>query len=95
MVVDFEAMRRVTVNQLRQLGAEKVIAARDGKEALRFLRNQPINMELSDWNMPVMNGLELLKVMRSDPNFYTIPFIMITAEAERHHIEEAICSGVT
>lgn len=95
VVDDFEAMRRVTVNQLRQLGAEKIIAARDGKEALRFLRNQRIDMVLSDWNMPVMNGLELLKVMRSDPNFYGIPFIMITAEAERHHIEEAIASGVT
>ena len=95
VVDDFEAMRRVTANQLRQLGAEKIVTARDGKEALRFLRNQSIDFVLSDWNMPVMSGLELLKVMRSDPKLFTIPFIMVTAEAERPHIEEAIACGVT
>jgi CheY-like chemotaxis protein len=95
VVDDFEAMRRVTANQLRQLGAEKIVTARDGKEALRFLHSQPIDFVLSDWNMPVMSGLELLRVMRADPKLYTIPFIMITAEAERPRIEEAIASGVT
>lgn len=95
VVDDFEAMRRVNVNQLRQLGAEKVLAARDGKEALRFLNSQQVDVVLSDWNMPVMTGLELLKAMRASPKLYTIPFIMITAEAERPRIEEAIASGVT
>jgi hypothetical protein len=95
VVDDFEAMRRVTVNQLRQLGAEKIVTAKDGKEALRVLRSQAIHVVLSDWNMPVMSGLELLRVMRSDDKLFAVPFIMITAEAERHHIEEAIASGVT
>jgi len=95
VVDDFEAMRRVTANQLRQLGAEKIVTARDGKEALRFLRSQPIDFVLSDWNMPIMSGLELLQIMRADPKLFTIPFIMITAEAERPRIEEAIASGVT
>ncbi len=95
VVDDFEAMRRVTVNQLRQLGAEKIVTAKDGKEALRVLRSQAINVVLSDWNMPVMSGLELLNAIREDPKLYALPFIMITAEAERPRIEEAIACGVT
>lgn len=95
VVDDFEAMRRVTANQLRQLGAEKILTARDGKEAMRFLNSQHVDVVLSDWNMPVMSGLELLKTMRADPKLFTIPFIMITAEAERPRIEEAIACGVT
>jgi CheY-like chemotaxis protein len=95
VVDDFEAMRRVTANQLRQLGAEKILTARDGKEALRFLRSQAVDVVLSDWNMPVMSGLELLKEIRADGKLFTLPFIMITAEAERPRIEEAIACGVT
>ncbi len=95
VVDDFEAMRRVTVNQLRQLGAEKIITAKDGKEALRVLRSQAVDVVLSDWNMPVMSGLELLNAIREDPKLYALPFIMITAEAERPRIEEAIACGVT
>lgn len=95
VVDDFEAMRRVTVNQLRQLGAEKILTAVDGKAALRILKSQHIDMVLSDWNMPVMTGLELLKTMREDSKLFMLPFIMITAEAERTHIEEAIACGVT
>ncbi|MES2877878.1 MAG: response regulator [Pseudomonadota bacterium] len=95
VVDDFEAMRRVTANQLRQLGAEKIVTARDGREALRILRSQNVNVVLSDWNMPIMSGLELLKEIREDPKLFTLPFIMITAEAERPRIEEAIACGVT
>ncbi len=95
VVDDFEAMRRVTANQLRQLGAEKILTARDGKEALRFLRSQNVDVVLSDWNMPVMSGLDLLKEIRADGKLFTLPFIMITAEAERPRIEEAIACGVT
>ncbi|MBK9442993.1 MAG: response regulator [Comamonadaceae bacterium] len=95
MVDDFEAMRRSTVNQLRQLGAEKVLTAVDGKAALRILNNQPVDIVLSDWNMPVMSGLDLLQAMRADAKLFAMPFVMITAEAERQHIEEAIACGVT
>jgi len=95
VVDDFEAMRRITVNQLRQLGAEKIFTAKDGKEALRVLRSQSVNVVLSDWNMPVMSGLELLTAIREDPKLFALPFIMITAEAERPRIEEAIACGVT
>ena len=95
VVDDFEAMRRVTANQLRQLGAEKILTAKDGKEAMRILKSQPVDVVLSDWNMPIMSGLELLKAIREDSKLFAVPFIMITAEAERPRIEEAIACGVT
>lgn len=95
VVDDFDAMRRITVNQLRQLGAQNILSAKDGREALHILKSQPVNMVLSDWNMPVMSGLELLKAMREDPKLLGVPFVMITAEAERPRIEEAIACGVT
>lgn len=95
VVDDFETIRRVTANQLRQLGAEKIFTARDGKEALQYLKNQHIDLVLSDWNMPVMTGLELLKAVRGDAKLRALPFIMITAEAERPRVEEAIACGVT
>jgi two-component system sensor histidine kinase/response regulator len=95
VVDDFETMRRVTINQLRQLGAEKILIAKDGLEALRLLKSQTVHVVVSDWNMPVMNGLELLKKIRSDEKLFTLPFLMITAEAERHRVEEAVACGVT
>lgn len=95
VVDDFETMCKVTVNQLRMLGAERILTAKDGAEALRLLKSQHIDMVLSDWNMPVMSGLELLKAMRADAKLFALPFVMITAEAERHKVEEAIANGVT
>lgn len=95
VVDDFESMRRVTSDQLRQLGAEKIMTARDGKEALRLLKSLHVDMVLSDWNMPVMSGLELLKAVRADAKLFALPFIMVTGEAERPRIEEAIACGVT
>ncbi len=95
VVDDFEVMRKVNVNQLRQLGAESIYTAKDGAEAMRILHTHAVDIVLSDWNMPVMNGLELLKTMRADPKLHAIPLIMITAEAERHKVEEAVANGVT
>ena len=95
VVDDFETMCKVTVNQLRTLGAERILTAKDGAEALRILKAQHVDMVLSDWNMPVMTGLALLKAMRADPKLFALPFVMITAEAERHKVEEAIANGVT
>ena len=95
VVDDFEAMRRVTANQLRQLGAEKVLAARDGKEALRFLHSQRVDVILSDWNMPVMTGLDLLKKIRESTQYANLPVLMMTAETERHQVQIAIEAGVS
>jgi hypothetical protein len=94
VVDDFEPMRKVTASQLRSIGANSIITANDGAEALRVLKNKRVDMILSDWNMPVMTGLDLLKAVRADQKLAHLPFIMITAEAERYRIEEAIASGV-
>ena len=95
VVDDFEAMCKVTVSQLRQVGVEKVHTAKNGAEALRYLKSQPFDIVLSDWNMPVMSGIELLKAMRADPQLSALPFVLITAEAERNKVVEAIACGVT
>jgi two-component system sensor histidine kinase/response regulator len=95
VVDDFEAMRKVTVNQLRQLGVEQIHSAKNGAEALRMLKNHPVDVVFSDWNMPVMSGLELLQAMRDDQKLFAIPFVLITAEAERRKVEEAIAFGIS
>jgi len=95
VVDDFEPMRVVTSGQLREMGAIKILSAENGAEALRILQTRRVDIVLSDWNMPIMTGLELLKAVRADEKLMRIPFIMITAEAERHRIDEAIANCVT
>jgi two-component system sensor histidine kinase/response regulator len=94
VVDDFEVMRKVTTAQLRSLGAAQIFQAKDGAEALRLLNQQPFDLVLSDWNMPIMTGLELLIAVRASEKLSHIPFIMITAEAERERVVEAIAQGV-
>ncbi|MDP1634363.1 MAG: hybrid sensor histidine kinase/response regulator [Gallionellaceae bacterium] len=94
VVDDFEPMRKVTVSQLRSIGANNILTANNGAEALRVLQKNHVDIVLSDWNMPVMTGLELLKTVRADAGLAHLPFIMITAEAERYRIEEAIAGGI-
>ena len=95
VVDDFEPMRIVTSGQLRAMGAKTILAAENGAEALRILKNNRVDIVLSDWNMPLMSGIELLKSVRADVALTHLPFIMITAEAERYRIEQAIASGVS
>jgi two-component system sensor histidine kinase/response regulator len=95
VVDDVEPMRKVTAAQLGALGIGPVHLAASGIDALKLLRTQKIDLVLSDWNMPGMNGIELLGAMRADPAFERIPFVMITAEAQRSRIEDAIAQGVS
>jgi PleD family two-component response regulator len=95
VVDDFDSMRSVTTNQLRQLGVTNVIEAMNGASALKILNSQPISVILSDWNMPVMDGMDLLIAVRTNPKLCNLPFIMITAEAERERVMQAIQIGVT
>jgi len=95
VVDDVSAMRGATRSALRHIGAEHVLTASNGAEALKLLKSQPINVVLSDWNMPVMSGMELLAEIRSDPDLYPIPFIMTTAEGYRDRIQRAINAGVS
>jgi hypothetical protein len=95
VVDDFDSMRKVTINQLKQLGATRIVEAANGAEAAKILERQPITMVLSDWNMPVMTGLELLLSVRSNAKLFELPFLMITAEAERDRVQQAIQAGVS
>ena len=95
VVDDFEPMRKVTSGQLRAMGVSTIVTANNGVEALRMLQTRRVDIVLSDWNMPVMTGLELLKAVRADAKLWRLPFVMITAEAERERVEEAIANGVS
>ncbi|MBF0220508.1 MAG: response regulator [Gammaproteobacteria bacterium] len=88
-------MRKVTEAQLRAMGVRTILMAHNGAVALRMLKKQHVDIVLSDWNMPVMTGLELLKAVRADARLSRLPFIMITAEAERLRIQETISCGVS
>ncbi len=95
-VDDFPTMRKIIRNLLKQIGYENVIEADDGATAKQVLeRNDSIEFIISDWNMPQMTGLELLKWVRSNPKVKHLPFLMITAEAEKDNIVEAVKAGVS
>lgn len=94
-VDDFSTMRRIVKTLLKQLGYVNVIEAEDGVQALELLKNEKVDFIISDWNMPKMTGIELLKMVRSREDLKTIPFLMITAEAEKDKVIEAIRAGVS
>ena len=95
VVDDFEPMRKVTAEQLKKMGTQNILMAGNGSEALKILQNHAVDMIVTDWNMPVMNGLELLKTIRASQQLCHLPVVMITAEAERERILEAISNGVS
>ncbi len=96
VVDDFPTMRRIVKTLLRQLGYTNIIEAEDGELAYKLLKATPdIEFIVSDWNMPNMTGLELLKTVRADEKFKHLPFLMVTAEAEKENIIEAVKSGVS
>jgi len=94
VVDDFATMRRILKNVLRQVGFTNIIEADDGKTALKELKKENIDLILCDWNMPEMPGIDLLKQIRSDDGLKNIPFVMVTAEAQKENILEAVKSGV-
>jgi two-component system chemotaxis response regulator CheY len=95
IVDDFSTMRRIVKNILRQLNFVNIIEADDGSTALEALQQEKIDLVVSDWNMPKMTGLELIKVIRCDDALKHIPFLMVTAEAQQENIIEAVKSGVS
>ena len=95
VVDDFPTMRKIVKQVLKQLGYNDVQECEDGALALAFLKVNPqIEFVISDWNMPNMTGIELLKSVRADPKLKHLPFLMITAEADKENIVEAVKSGV-
>ena len=96
VVDDFPTMRRIVKTLLRQNGFNDFTDAEDGDKAYQSLKEQgDIELIVSDWNMPNMTGLEFLKTVRADPKFKHLPFLMVTAEAEKENIIEAVKSGVS
>lgn len=93
-VDDFSTMRRIIKNILWQLGYNNVIEAEDGLSALHKLRQEKIDFIITDWNMPNMNGLELLKTIRADEKLKHIPVLMVTAEALKDNVLQAVRAGV-
>ena len=95
VVDDFATMRRIVKNILTQLGYKNIIEADDGTTALDILKQEKIDLIISDWNMPKMTGLDLLKNVRANPDMATTPFIMVTAEAQQDNIILAVKAKVS
>jgi two-component system, chemotaxis family, chemotaxis protein CheY len=94
VVDDFATMRKIVRNVLKQIHLENTLEAENGKKALEILNKEDVDLIISDWIMPEMTGIEFLKACKADPKFRSIPFIMITAEAQRDNVLEAIQAGV-
>jgi two-component system chemotaxis response regulator CheY len=95
IVDDFATMRRIVRNVLKQVGLTSIIEADNGKAALKVLKKESIDLILCDWNMPEMSGIDLLKAVKSDDALKNIPFVMVTAEAQKENILEAVKAGVS
>jgi two-component system chemotaxis response regulator CheY len=95
VVDDFATMRKVIKNLLRQIGYQNVTEAEDGVAALKELRSQKIDFVISDWNMPNMTGIELLRAVRADSELSSLPFLMVTAESLKENVLEAVKAGVS
>jgi two-component system chemotaxis response regulator CheY len=94
VVDDFSTMRRIIKNLLNDLGYANVSEADDGNTALPMLKQGSFDFLITDWNMPGMPGLELLKQVRADSRLAKMPVLMLTAEAKREQIVEAAQAGV-
>ena len=94
IVDDFSTMRRIIKNLLKQIGYKSIDEAEDGVQALSKLQDGGYGLVVSDWNMPNMDGLDLLKAVRQDPAIKDLPVLMVTAEAEKDKVITAIQAGV-
>jgi len=94
VVDDFSTMRRIISNVLRQCGYENIVEAEDGTRALEVLESEKIDFVVTDWNMPQMSGLDLLKAIRGSETWKDIPVLMVTAEALQDNIVAAAQAGV-
>ena len=95
VVDDFSTMRKIIKNILRQLGFNNIVEADDGSTAWDVLNKDNIDFIVSDWNMPIMSGIELLRKVRGSEEYADIPFLMVTAEAQQENIIEAVQAKVS
>ncbi|MDF0675088.1 MAG: chemotaxis response regulator CheY [Nitrospira sp.] len=94
VVDDMVTMRRIVKNILKQLGFANIDEAENGQEALQKLRADTFGFVVSDWNMPVMTGIDMLRAIRADEKLKTTPVLMVTAEAQQSNLVEAVQAGV-
>lgn len=94
VVDDFESMRRIIKQSLMEMGFKDIILADDGATALPLLKNGNFGLLITDWNMPQMEGIDLVRAVRSDARIKGLPILMVTAEAKREQIIEAAQAGV-
>jgi len=96
VVDDMSTMRRIVKNVLKQIGFSEMVEAENGQDALNKLRAEgDFGLVVSDWNMPVMQGIDLLRAVRADAELKHLPFLMVTAEAQKENIIEAVQAGVS
>jgi two-component system, chemotaxis family, chemotaxis protein CheY len=100
IIDDMPSIRDLVKVQLKSMGYSTLLEAQDGEEGLTVLNKQlsggePVQLVISDWNMPKLKGLELLKKVRASSEFKDLPFVLLTSEAEREQVTEAVLSGVS
>lgn len=95
IVDDFSTMRRIMRNILRDLEFKTILEAEDGSAAATLLESHKVDLIISDWNMPKMTGLDLLKHVRATERLKDLPFLMVTAEAQKENVVEAVKAKVS
>ena len=95
VVDDMSTMRRIVKNILKQLGFNNLEEAENGQEALTKLKADTYGFVVSDWNMPIMMGIDMLRAIRADEKLKKIPVLMVTAEAQKENLMEAVQAGVS
>ena len=95
VVDDMSTMRRIVKNILKQLGFSNIEEAENGKDAFEKIKQGGFGFVVSDWNMPVMTGIELLRAIRADAELKTLPVMLVTAEAQKENIIQAVQAGVS
>ncbi|MBO6038040.1 MAG: response regulator [Acetobacter sp.] len=94
IVDDQSSIRQVLAHSLAQVGFTNIAQRKDGKEAIEYLESNPTHLVISDFNMPVMDGLALLKAVRANPKTHKVAFIILTSEASKDLVQEAVKAGV-
>ncbi|MCP4713724.1 MAG: response regulator [Deltaproteobacteria bacterium] len=94
VVDDLRVMRKIVIHLLEEIGVKYIDTAENGEEALELLRKETYHLVLSDWKMPVLDGIGLLKALRADEKLKHILFIIVTSEGAEAHVKTAIEAGV-